>query len=170
MARVPPAWRLAFYASGERQVTPLGDMLLGMNAHINRDLPFIVNALGLVDAQGVSRKADYDRINDILVVVNRYVLGEVAARFDPTAIDGKAPNTTMDLLSLKNLVTRWRAQAWTNAQLLAAAVTPSQRLQVAENIENVATATALSLRNTYRYTPGTGPTPRDVYCAAHLAV
>ena len=44
---VPRAWRIAFSAAAARRVSGLGDMLLGMNAHISRDLPYALAAVGL---------------------------------------------------------------------------------------------------------------------------
>jgi hypothetical protein len=169
LAEVPPAWRIAFHVASIRKVTSLGNMLLGMSAHINRDLPFVLNAIGLVDANGVSRKPDHDRVNDILAVVNRYALYEVSQRYDPTAGDGRSAATTMDYHALQNTVTRWREQAWTNATALAAARTPDARLTVARSIEAQAAATALGLQTSYAYGPGETSTPRDAYCAAHAA-
>jgi hypothetical protein len=164
---VPPAWRITFYAAQQRKVTGLGDMLLGMSAHIRRDLPFVLYAVGLVDANGVSREADHTRVNDILAVVNRYALYEVATRYDPTVGDGHAPSTTMDSRSLQNLVTRWRAQAWTDAQRLAAARTPAIRLQVAQSIDDAAASAALGLMQSYALGPREDSSARDAYCAAH---
>ena len=39
-----------------------GDLLLGMNAHINRDLAFVLAATGLIGPDGSSRKHDYDAV------------------------------------------------------------------------------------------------------------
>jgi hypothetical protein len=169
LAEVPPAWRVAFHVAATKQVTGFGNMLLGMNAHINRDLPFVLNAIGLRDPRGASRKPDHDRVNDILAVVNRYVLFEVIQRYDPDAGAGQAPSTTMDAKSLQNLVTRWREQAWVNAQRLAAARTTSQRLDVARSIEEKAEATALGLQSAWAYRPGEDSGARDAYCAARAA-
>jgi hypothetical protein len=38
-------------------VTGSGDLLLGISAHVNRDLPFVLASLGLVAPDGTSRKA-----------------------------------------------------------------------------------------------------------------
>ena len=38
---VPPAWRIAFQAADDGEVSAAGNMFLGMNAHIQRDLPFV---------------------------------------------------------------------------------------------------------------------------------
>src|ERR1700712_476102 len=58
---VPQAWLTAFDAARDKRVPGVGDLLLGMNAHINRDLPFVLAASGLVRPDGSSGKADYDK-------------------------------------------------------------------------------------------------------------
>lgn len=61
--RVPPAWLEALDAGRDRSVNGLGNLLMSMNAHINRDMPFLLDALGLTDPRGASRKPDHDRGN-----------------------------------------------------------------------------------------------------------
>ena len=51
-ALVPEAWRIAFDAADHETVATLGDILLGMNAHISRDLPFALARTGLVEPDG----------------------------------------------------------------------------------------------------------------------
>ena len=41
-ASVSQAWQVAFRASAARSVRGMGDLLLGMNAHISRDLAHVV--------------------------------------------------------------------------------------------------------------------------------
>lgn len=48
---VPTAWEIAFDAAERKLVSGSGDLLLGINAHINRDLAFVVAAAGLVNPQ-----------------------------------------------------------------------------------------------------------------------
>ena len=45
---VPQSWLVALDAAKNKKVTGSGDLLLGMNAHINRDLAFVLAASGLV--------------------------------------------------------------------------------------------------------------------------
>ena len=47
-AAVPRSWQIALDAARDKRVSGNGDLLLGMNAHINRDLPFVLAATGLV--------------------------------------------------------------------------------------------------------------------------
>jgi hypothetical protein len=81
---VPEAWRIAFEAADRGTVTALGDMLLGMNAHISRDLPFALARTGLREPDGHSGQADFNRVNGLLGSVTPGLLHEEAERFDPT--------------------------------------------------------------------------------------
>ena len=65
-AAVPLAWQIAMDAANRREVSGAGDILLGMHAHINRDLPFVLAAMGLTHPDGSSRKPDHDKVNEIL--------------------------------------------------------------------------------------------------------
>ena len=44
---VPPAWQIAFDTARSGQVNAGQDMLLGINAHVQNDMPFVIAALGL---------------------------------------------------------------------------------------------------------------------------
>ena len=50
--KAPQAWLIAFDSAKDRRTTGSGDLLLGMSAHINRDLPFTLAAIGMVTAEG----------------------------------------------------------------------------------------------------------------------
>ena len=72
----------------------MGNVFLGMDAHVNRDLPFVLEPIGLVKPDGTSRKADHDRVNDFLTAVNQYLLSEAARYLDPSLDDGDIPGTS----------------------------------------------------------------------------
>ncbi|MFD0382130.1 DUF5995 family protein [Streptomyces stramineus] len=63
---VPTAWRIAFETARTGQVNAGQDALLGVNAHIQRDMPYVLAEHGLVRADGTSRKDDYDRVQAVL--------------------------------------------------------------------------------------------------------
>jgi len=166
IADVPPAWRIAFRATDRREVTGMGDILLGMNAHVNRDLPFILNAIGLVKPDGSSRKPDHDKVNVFLDQVNKYLLTTAAGYLDPTIDDGDVPGTTIDNSASVQLLVAWREGAWRNAERLASATTDADRAAVAQDIEDTAARIGLGLRESYRYNGLTNGTTaaRDSYC------
>ena len=132
------AWHIAFEAADRRQVNGTGDMLLGMSAHVNRDLPFVLAAIGLVKPDGSSRKPDHDKVNEFLNRVIEPLITEVAQRYDPTVDDAQIKGTTLDETLLLQLLVGWRELAWRNAEALVAAPTPEARAQVAAHIERQA--------------------------------
>ncbi|CAN5499839.1 hypothetical protein BH23ACT7_BH23ACT7_05850 [soil metagenome] len=166
--RVPAAWRVAFDAADRRAVSGQGNLLLGLSAHVNSDLPHVLAAIGLAAPDGSSRKPDHDRVNAFLVRVTQPVLAEIARRFDPTADDGNVRGTTLDETAVFQLVAAWREEAWRNAERLAAARTPAERAAVSQSIEDSAEAKALLLRTQTVYVPPlTDASARDAWCAVH---
>jgi len=166
-ADVPPAWRVAFNAARDRRVSALGDLLLGINAHVQRDLPFVLYSIGLVAPDGSSRKPDHDRVDEILNRVIDDVIAEIARRFDPTIDDTNLP-TTLDEFTLFQTLVAWRETAWRNAELLAAAPSAAARDLVASEIESNAASEAAAIRLSTQYLPlSRAGAARDAYCAAH---
>jgi hypothetical protein len=166
-ASVPQAWRIAFDASRDKRVTGSGSLLLSMNAHINRDLPFVLAGVGLVAPDGSSRKPDYDAVEKWLYTATEPLLAEIGQRFDPTADDGDDPSGLSDL-ALFQMVSGWREGAWRNAEALVSASTPQARALVAASIEAEAAAAAKTLLETQSYTPPlTSSEARDLWCAEH---
>jgi Family of unknown function (DUF5995) len=166
---VPPAWRVAFDAAKDRAVSANGNLLLGISAHVQRDLPFVLYSIGLVKPDGGSRKPDHDRVNQILNRVTDDVIAEVARRFDPTIDDVNLP-TFLDDFALFQTIASWRETAWRQAELLALAPTPAARELVAQQIEGYAAAQARTIRTGTQYLPlSGGSTARDAFCATHWA-
>jgi hypothetical protein len=164
-AAVPQAWLFAFDAAKDKTVTGAGDLFLGMNAHINRDLPFVLYASGLVGSDGTSGKADYDAVEKWLNDDTAPLLAEAAQRFDPTIDDSN--NAVVDYLSFQ-MVSAWREGAWRNAEALAAAPDAATRALVARSIENNADLIAQGMLLTFAVNPFLqSNATRDAYCAVH---
>jgi hypothetical protein len=168
-AEVAPAWRIAFDAARDRAVSANGNLLLGISAHVQRDLPFVLYSIGLVKPDGGSRKPDHDRVNEILNRVTDDVIAEVARRFDPTIDDTNLPTFLDDFVLFQTIVS-WRETAWRHAELLALAPTPEARELVAQEIEGYAASQARTIRAATRYLPLLGSSAaRDAFCATHWA-
>jgi hypothetical protein len=164
---VPAAWLVAFDAAQGRQVSGSGNLLLGMSAHINRDLPYVLAGIGLVRPDESSRKPDHDKVNQFLNRVTQPVIAEAAARFDPTMDDSNMPGTFDETATLQ-MVVAWRETAWRNAERLASARTDAERAEVARSIEDYSLGVAQSIRASTAYGPlSAGPGPRDAWCAEH---
>ena len=117
--RAPSAWRPLLGARASRRNSRLQFALAGMNAHINRDLPYgivtVFEKLGGDLATDQVRRADFDSINELLDRVE----GEVKNDFSHGVIGviDDAAGTVDDLAAMWN-VRAARQAAWTNAQVL----------------------------------------------------
>lgn len=166
LRKVPTAWRIAFNRADQRRVSGSGNLLLGMNAHVNRDLPFVLAKIGLVAPDGSSRKPDHDKVNVFLRRVVEPLLAEEAERFDPTMDDHDTPYG-LGYEALFQVLVGWREVAWRHAEQLVNAPNPAARALVAAEIEDYAATTARELALAYRYRPLLpGAAERDAYCAA----
>jgi hypothetical protein len=165
-AAVPPAWAKAFDAADDRAVTATGNLLLGISAHIQRDLPFVLAGIGLVKPDGTSRKRDHDRVNVFLNRIIDDIYAEIARRFDPTIDDLNLP-TTIDEAALLQIIVGWRELAWRNAERLVSARSDWARASVAASIESLAATEADLLRLTFGYGLLGSSASRDAFCMAH---
>ncbi len=153
LAGTPAAWRIAFANADARKVTGMGDMLLGMSAHVNRDLPHILAQIGLVKPDGSSRKPDHDKVNEFLNLVMEPLIDEAAARFDPTVDDTQIDGSTLDETLMLQMLVGWREQAWRNAEALVNAPTPAAKALVEAEIERVAAVEANLIVVATSYSP-----------------
>ena len=165
-SETPPAWAHAFDAAARQEVSGTGNLVLGMNAHIQRDLPFALASIGMTKPDGSTRKTDHDRVNIFLNRIPDELIPEIARRFDPTADDGDLPTTVDDIASFQ-VVPAWRETAWRNAERLVAAATPERRALVAADIEAYAASQAALLRTATAYGPTRSSAARDAHCAAN---
>ncbi|HEX2362354.1 MAG TPA: DUF5995 family protein [Jiangellaceae bacterium] len=168
-SQVPQAWLIAFDSAAARRTTGSADLLLGMSAHINRDLPFTLAAVGMVTPEGQNRKADHDKVDEFLNMVIEPVLAELVARFDRDTVNIETP-FGVGHAGLFQLIAAWRERAWRNAELLVSAPTPELRAAAAQQIELTAAAEATTIVASNSYLPPITTTgPRDTFCASHNA-
>ena len=160
-AAVPAAWRVALETWEQGDTLGAQDMLLGINAHVQRDMPYVVAYMGLRFRDGRSRKPDHDRVNLVLDRAYEPIVRRVESEFDPaTASTNSALTPADDELGLE-MTRTWREGVWRNAERLLNASSPAEREQVAQSIELQAEASARSIAASR--TPGYGA-QRDAYC------
>jgi Family of unknown function (DUF5995) len=165
LVATPGAWKIAFDAARDHSVQGIGNLLLGMNAHINRDLPFVLYRMGLFNSDGTSRKSDHDKVNSVLFSAYYDAAVDGARRFDPSVAPSDTPGSGE--LSIQSVV-GWREEAWRNAERLASAANDADRAVIAAQIEQAATLEAQVIKAAYSYDGITSSSAsRDVYCAAH---
>lgn len=159
VVNTPPAWRIAFQAADARSVNGSTNILLGISAHINRDLPFVLWEIGLVKPDGTSRKPDHDKVNVFLDRVALYP--EAHRRFDESISAESPPGGIHSIIAM-------REQAWRNAERLRMAENdPVQLAAVKQSIEDFAVAEAQVIKASGAYAPLGSSAARDAYCAVH---
>jgi hypothetical protein len=167
--RVPLAWQVALDAARDRSVSGTGDLLLGVNAHVQRDLPYVLEAIGLVKPDGSSRKPDHDKVNQVLYSAYEPAITEGAQRFDPSInFELPAPFSAYGYQTFFQAVEAWREAAWRNAERLVSAPDAASRAFVAQQIEDYAASQAQLIRASTAYlSPLQTTSDRDAYCATH---
>ncbi len=160
---VPEAWRIAFETARSGEVNGGQDMLLGISAHVQNDMPFVIAALGLRMRDGASRKPDHNIVNEVLDRAYQTVIDEVAARYDPFVNTTNASWNPGDDVAGLEMVKVWRERVWRNAERLVNASSEEERRAVADDIQANAAYWAQGMAAFQ--TPGDRER-RDAYCAS----
>ncbi len=112
----PPSdcWKAADDVAGDHSLLIVQHLLLGINAHVNHDLPQVVVELASDEATLDGLRPDFEAINDILVETQPDILRDLGRMSGWTQLvasrgGGRAFNFSLD---------RARCQAWQSAQRL----------------------------------------------------
>jgi Family of unknown function (DUF5995) len=123
--RLSAPWRLAFEGARDPGIRPLVHVLVGMNAHVNYDLPRSLLAVmtddEVLDPDIVAkRQRDFERIDGILlarVKEEDLELRKVSEPGDVTRLDRLL--TPFNRRATKKFLKESRAKVWRNAILMA---------------------------------------------------
>lgn len=130
---VPEAWRITFSAADEGDANAGQDVLLFSNAHVQHDLPFALEQMGLRTRFGASHKRDHDAVNAINATVFDPIEKYVAAHYDPSfqLFDLPVP---VEELGVLEVIKAWREGAWRQAERLLNVNGAGERREVVEQI------------------------------------
>ena len=137
--QVAPAWRIAFRARPDRlNCTQL--IYLGINAHVNNDLAFMAEEMGVRYTY-----PDHKHVDDVLAFRTRPVVyPEIQRELCPGLFSEVVPpGADADIFA-------WRQLAWDNAQRLLAAPTAKARDRIARQIRRHAKDKAHEILHWYR--------------------
>jgi hypothetical protein len=123
---VPKAWRLCFDAARTGTGLVLQDLLLGVNAHVNNDLPVALSNVS-IEPDRAARYRDHTAVNAVLGAVTERATQRIAALYAPgvSMLDDCAGQLD-ELLSLFSLDIA-RESAWESAVSLANARSALER-------------------------------------------
>jgi hypothetical protein len=136
-------WRVAFDAARHRpDLSPLHHVLLGMNAHINYDLPqallAVISPAEFDDPHVLgSRAADHHRIDHVLVARVDAEDSEMSSGSKTTLVDRLL--RPANRAATRRILTEARAKVWTNAVALdrARRAGPEQYARVLATLETL---------------------------------
>ena len=140
--QVPAPWQVAFATADRAESTAALDLILGMNAHISRDLAYVVAQVVAADPDLTEEPEDYRRVNEVIGLVKSPMLEAAADRFDPGLflLDTQLPNA--DVPDPVTLINDWRSFSFDLGLRLARAESEEDRQAVIAEIERTATAAA----------------------------
>ena len=156
------AWRLTFESADVGDANAGQDVLMFSNAHVQHDLPFVYEKMGLRAKQGASHKPDHDAVNAINAAVFDPIEKYIAAHYDPSFKTFDLAVPIEEVLVIEG-IKAWREGAWRNGERLLNAETRAERREVVDSIEQTSTLWAELI--SAGGLPGTRAT-RDAYCAA----
>ena len=138
-SEVDPAWRIAFRADPDR-LTCTQLLYLGINAHVNNDLAFMIEDMGPRYTY-----ADHKHVDDVLAFRTRPVVyPEIQRDLCPDLFTQPVPpGADADIFA-------WRQLAWENGQLLLNAPTEKARDRIAKDIRKHAREKAREVLRWYR--------------------
>ncbi len=142
---VPAAWQMAFATADRQESSAALDLILGMNAHISRDLAYIVATAVANDPDLREQPADYLQVNDVIAGVKSPMLARAAERFDPNLFLLDTELTVEGAPDPVTLIGDWRAFSFDLGRRLATASSPDERRAVIAEIERTSTAAAAVL-------------------------
>ncbi len=151
-ARVPKSWRLCLDAAAGGSGLVLQDMLLGVNAHVNHDLPLALSAVS-IEPDRERRYRDHSAVNAVLASVVERATERLAGLYAPglrTMDDCAGP--VDELLSAFSLEIA-RESAWEGAVSLANARSAFERALVMRLMATRAAAVARLLLAPSRHAP-----------------
>ena len=123
---VTRAWEITFDTAAESDAQAGQEVMLFSNVHVQHDLPFAYEKMGIETRSGRSRKPDHDAVNEINARVFDGIEKYIAAHYDPSFALIDLPFVPVEEVGALELVKSWREQAWRSAERLLAADSPQR--------------------------------------------
>lgn len=138
---VPRVWKQAHEATQNPKTHVIQNLLLGINAHINYDLP-----LALFDcleeewpscdtSRRILRKNDHELVNQIISASIDEVQDSIIKPLSPSLAIFDKLLGPMDEWLLSKMISAWRSDVWEVTEMLLAAESPEKRKEIILNQE-----------------------------------
>lgn len=138
---VPSVWRQAHDASKKPDTHVLQNLLLGVNAHINYDLPLALydcmeqEWLSADPDKKTKRKYDHELVNQVIANSIDTVQDTIIKPLSPSLAILDKLMGRMDEWLLSKMIISWRSDVWNVSQLLLEAKTHESREEIRQKQE-----------------------------------
>lgn len=130
---LPDVWQQVHDLTRTPHVLPLVHLLLGVNAHINGDLPLVLDDILRDEWENLAPSRRNSRHNDYLLV--NTIIGETIDAVQDTVLERYSPHMNivdvalgpLDEWCTVRLIRHWRHDVWSQAMLIIHAQDPQQR-------------------------------------------
>ncbi|HEY0606818.1 MAG TPA: DUF5995 family protein [Herpetosiphonaceae bacterium] len=141
LAAVPKAWRIAFETASGNHSLALQDLLLGINAHINHDLPLALAEV-TIDPDRDRCYADHNAVNLVLRAAVDQLQQQICRVYAPilTVLDLAGGDLDEELAGFS--VAKARESAWVAAVSLANARSDAERTAIRTSLNDRAAVMA----------------------------
>jgi hypothetical protein len=140
-AAVPKAWRIAFDAARTGTGLVIQHLVLGINAHINHDLPLALLEIG-IDPDRPARRQDHVTVNQVLEGATPTMKARVAEMYAPVLHRLDRMVGGLDEEATNFSIPRAREHAWTMAVALTAARNEHERSLLRQALDEQAAVIA----------------------------
>lgn len=126
---VAKAWRISFEAARVGAGFVIQHLVLGINAHINHDLPLALVEVG-IDPARADKYHDHTRVNEVLQAATDGLKGEVSTRYAPvlSRLDRLAGRFDDDATRFS--IPKAREHAWTFAVALTSCGSDPEKVRL----------------------------------------
>ncbi len=132
--KAPQAWQIAFDLATAKRSTVLQDLILGMNAHIQYDLPIVLYQSGL-DERALRRR-DHQRVNALLRQSIDQVQRDVSRAYAPyLGLLDRWVGRADEIVTFAGIL-RARARAWDDAVELSDAPSETERERIRAELDH----------------------------------
>jgi hypothetical protein len=150
----PLPWRLAFQGAQQKRTLVFQDILLGMSAHINHDLPYALHSTipaHLSPEEMAVYRKDHNTLNRVLAKSVNELQRDVLGRYDPLFAIADQIAGDEDEIGSSRMVAVWRTRSWGNFLLLHSAEDADEAKRI---IEVSSAEYALMMLTLQRLLPG----------------
>jgi hypothetical protein len=138
---VPKSWRIAFETAVNNAGTVLQDLVLGINAHINHDLPLALIAVS-IDPERARRYSDHTAVNEALRAATKPIEDRISAVYAPVlSVLSEVLGSVIEDLTSFSFV-KARENAWLTAVTLVNAQDDPERAALRARLNDQAAVLA----------------------------